>query len=305
MRFFGRGEEPGRQPAEPDKHPETAASATERRRDRRQRVPWLLTLGATLLIVLLAGTAILLWRSFSDSLSGTSVARDSIDSGSKPGIRLTNGAGQIRIEGVEDLGAVEYEVTRHALAANPAAAKKRASEIAVDISRDGGDFTIETNGGRNTGADYALRVPAGSAVEVESEAGDVEVSGLSGDVSVDSGAGDVSVREVKGSVQVEARAGDVEVSKMQTDTGGAEIEVDSGDVALRDLVVGTLETSVVAGDVTLSGRFSGGGRVSVKTGDIIAQLPPEDTRDLTLETEVGEVVREDAAGTPSEESGEN
>lgn len=305
MRFFGRGEEPDRQPGDPDKHPDTASSATERRRDRRQRIPWLLILGAALLIVLLAGAAILLWRSFSDSLSGTSVARDSIDSGPKPGIRLTNGAGQIRIEGVEDLGAVEYEVTRHALASDPAAAKERASEIAVDISRDGGDFTIETNGGRNTGADYALRVPTGSSVEVESEAGDVEVSGLSGDVSVDAGAGDISVREAKGSVQVEAQGGDVEILEMRTDTGGAEIEVSSGDVTLRDLVVGTLETSVDAGDVTLSGRFSGGGRVSVKTGDIIAQLPTEDTRDLTLEAEVGEVVREDAAGTPSEDPGEN
>lgn len=305
MRFFGSGEEPDRQPGDPDKHPDTDASSTERRRDRRQRIPWLPILGAALLIVLLVGAALLLWRSFSDSLSGTSVARDSIDSGPKPGIRLTNGAGQIRIEGVEDRGAVEYEVTRHALASDPAAAKQRASEIAVDISRDGGDFTIETTGGRNTGADYILRVPAGSSVEVASEAGDVEVSGLSGDLSVEAGAGDVSVRDAKGSVKVNAPAGDVEVLEMRTDTGGAEIEVGSGDVTLQDLVVGTLETSVEAGDVTLSGRFSGGGRVSVKTGDIIAQLPSEDTRDLTLEAEVGEVVREDASGAPSEESGEN
>lgn len=304
MRFFGRGEEPDRQQGDSEESPDTA-STMESRRDRRRRIPWLLVLSATLLIVLLVGAAILLWRSFSDSLSGTSVARDSIDAGPKPGIRLTNGAGQIRIEGVEDLGAVEYEVTRHALGSDPAAAKKRASEIPVDISRDGGDFTIETNGGRNTGADYALRVPAGSSVEVESEAGDIEASNLSGNVSVDSGAGDVSVRKVKGSVTVDAQAGDVEVLEMRTDTGGAEIEVGSGDVTLQNLVVGTLETSVDAGDVTLSGRFSGGGRVSVKTGDIIAQLPPEDTRDLTLESEVGQVVRKDASGAPSEESGEN
>jgi hypothetical protein len=60
--------------------------------------------------------------------------------------------------------------------------------------------------------------------------------------------------------------------------------------------VGTLEASVEAGTVTLSGRFSGGGRVSVQTGDIIARLPPEDTRDLTLETRVGSVLREPPDG---------
>lgn len=304
MRFFGRGEGLDRQPGDPDKHPDTDASSTERRRDRSQRIPWLLILGTALLTVLVVGAAILLWRSFSDSLSGTSVARDSIDSGPKPGIRLTNGAGQIRIEGAEDLGAVEYEVTRHALASDPAAAKERASQIAVDISRDGGDFTIETNGGRNTGADYALRVPAGSSVEVESEAGDVEVSGLSGDVSVDSAAGDVSVREAKGSVKVEAQAGDVEVSEMRTDTGGAEIEVDSGDVTLRDLVVGTLETSVDAGDVTLSGRFSGEGRISVGTGDITADLPSGDATNLALQTLVGGISREPPDGGQGGDQGE-
>jgi hypothetical protein len=68
---------------------------------------------------------------------------------------------------------------------------------------------------------------------------------------------------------------------------------------LRDLIVGTLEANVQSGDVTLSGRFSGSGRIFVQTGGISANLPPEDTRELTLETRVGEVVRE----TPAENQG--
>jgi 2-keto-4-pentenoate hydratase/2-oxohepta-3-ene-1,7-dioic acid hydratase in catechol pathway len=66
---------------------------------------------------------------------------------------------------------------------------------------------------------------------------------------------------------------------------------------LQDVIVGTLEAHVESGDVILSGRFSGSGRIFVETGDINANLPPEDTRELTLETRVGEVVRE----TPSED----
>jgi hypothetical protein len=34
----------------------------------------------------------------------------------------------------------------------------------------------------------------------------------------------------------------------------------------------------------------------VETGDIIAKLPPEDTRDLTLQTHVGSILREPADG---------
>ncbi len=167
----------------------------------------------------------------------------------------------------------------------------------VDISREDSMVVVETDGGRETGADYALRVPAGGAVEVESEAGDVEVSGLSGNVTVRAAAGDVRVREGGGGVNVEAPQGDVSVGGVNTDTGGVLLEVGTGDVDLRDMVVGTLEASVEAGNVTLSGRFSGGGRVSVETGDIVARIPSEDTRDLTLETGVGEVLREPPDGS--------
>ena len=162
----------------------------------------------------------------------------------------------------------------------------------VDISREGSKIVIETDGGGNTGADYALKMPAGGSVEVRSEAGDVAVSGLSGNVKVDAEAGDVTVRDVGGSVNVGAPQGDVTLANVNTDTGGAGIQVGSGDVHLEDLVLGILETGVEAGSVTLSGRFSGDGRVSVETGDIIARLAAEDTRDLTLQTRVGSVLRE-------------
>jgi hypothetical protein len=74
------------------------------------------------------------------------------------------------------------------------------------------------------------------------------------------------VRGLGGDVEVEAPQGDVTVGNVNTDTGGADLE---------------------AGEVTLSG----GGRVSVQTGDMIAWLPPEDARDLILQTRVGSVLR--------------
>jgi DUF4097 and DUF4098 domain-containing protein YvlB len=260
------------------------------------RVRLLLLLLVVLLLALLAVAALLVWRSMGDNLSGTSVARDSIDSGQEPRVRLTNAAGQVRVEGAQDLGSIDYEVTKYALAGDPAAAKKRASQVPVNLSREDSTVVLETDGGRGTGADYLLRVPSGGRVEVESGAGDVEVTGVSGDVSVVAKAGDVTVRNTGSDVRVEVPQGDVFVGGVSTETGQVELEVGSGDVTLQNMIVGTLEASVAAGDVTLSGRFSGSGRVLVETGNITANLPPEDTRELTLETRVGEVVRE----TPSE-----
>ena len=272
---------------------EQVSTGSERARGRPFRTSPLLALLAVLVLVLLAVAAILLWRSFGESISGTSVARDSIDSaGPEPHVRLTNAAGQVRIEGVKGSESVEYEATRYAMAADPAAAKQQASEVPVDISREDSEIVIQTDGGEDTGADYALAVPSGSSVEVESEEGDVEVSGLTGNVTVAAEAGDVTVSDVGGDVKVEAPRGDVSVGNVNTDTGGANLEVGSGDIFLEDMILGTLEASVEAGDVILSGRFSGDGRISVETGDIIARLPPEDTRDLILQTRVGSVLRE-------------
>jgi hypothetical protein len=267
--------------------------APPRASGRPPRTSPLLLLLAALILALLAIAAVFLYRSLSDSISGTSVAKDSIDSaGPKPHVMLTNAAGQVRVEGIEGSNTVEYEATRYAMGSDPAAAKQQASEVPVDITREDSRITIETDGGRDTGADYDLRIPAGGSVEVESEAGDVEISGLTGNLKVEAEAGDVTVRNVGGGVRIKASQGDVTVANVNTDTGGAELEVGSGDVSLEDLILGTLEANVEAGSVTLSGRFSGDGRVSVETGDIVATLPAEDTRDLTLQTRVGSVLRE-------------
>ena len=274
-----------------------AQTGVERDRGRPSRTSPLLLLFALLILALLAVAVMLLWRSLGESISGSSIARDSIDSaGPDPRVRLANAAGQVRVEGVKGSRSVDYEATRYAMAADPAAAKQRASEVPVDISREDSKIVIETDGGEDTGADYTLRVPTGGSVEVESEVGDVEISGISGDVTVGAEAGDVRVSDLGGDVKVEAPRGDVSVGDVNTDTGSANLEVGVGDVSLEDLILGTLEASVEAGDVTLSGRFSGGGRVTVQTGDIIARLPPDDTRDLTLETRVGSVLREPPDG---------
>jgi DUF4097 and DUF4098 domain-containing protein YvlB len=254
------------------------------------------------LLALLAVAALLVWRTLGDELSGTSVAKDSVDSGPEPRVRVANGAGKVQVEGVEGLDAVQYEVTRYALGPDPAAAKRSASQVPVDLSREDSTLVLQTDGGRGTGADYALRVPAAGAVEVEAGAGDVEVSGVSGEVRVVAEAGDVTVRRTGSDVAVESPQGDVTVDAVNTDTGQVELEVGTGDLALRDLIVGTLEASVESGDVTLSGRFSGSGRIFVETGSITANLPPEDTRELTLEMNVGNVLRETPEGEEEQRS---
>ncbi len=249
-----------------------------------------------LLLALVVG-AVLLWFSYGDRAGGTSIFEDSVESGPEPVVRLANESGRVSIEGVEGLERVEISAKRYARGFSPPGAKENAAGVPVDIFQEGSNLEISSGGGRGTGADYDVRVPPGSVVEIESSAGDVEVSSLDGEVRVRAESGDVSVNDVRGPVAVEAPQGDVALEGVSTETGNAEITVGAGDVELEDLVVGILETRVETGDVTLSGRFSGGGWVIVETGSIYARLPSEDTRELTLETRVGEVVRNDEQGS--------
>lgn len=285
--------------------PERPAPRSRRTREGPSRPGALAILAALLLLALLVVAAVFLWRTLGDEVPGASVARDSIDSGRGPKVGITNGPGSVSVEGESGPEAVEYEVTRYAVAGDPAAARSAASEVPVDVTREGSTVTLETDGGGETGADYTVGMPAGGGVEIEAEEGDVEVTGLDGNVTVRAASGDVTVRDVAGDVTVEAEQGDVTVGGMRTDTGNLELVVGSGDVILEDLILGTLEAGVEAGDVTLSGRFSGEGRVSVGTGDITANLPSGDATNLALQTLVGSISREPSGEGQTGDQGDN
>ena len=291
-----RGEAPGGPSGGPPDE-EFQVSGEERSdRGRRGRLagrPGIVPIiGGVLLLALLIG-GLLLWSFYGDRAGGTSVFEDSIESGPEPVVRLTNGAGRVRLEGVEGLENVEITARRYARGRNPAAAKENATGVPVEVASGDSGIEISSGGGGGTGVDYELRVPTGSTVEVESSAGDVEVSGLDNNATVRTENGDVTVEDVQGAIVVETLSGDVTVGDVSTETGDAEITVVSGDLELRDLVVGILEARIEAGDVTMSGRFSGSGRVLVETGSIDARIPPEDARELTFETRVGEISRDE------------
>ena len=120
-----------------------------------------------------------------------------------------------------DLESVEYEATRYAMGSRPRRRKAEGLRGARGHLPRGFEDRHRDGRGLGNGCRLRLRVPAGGSVEVESEAGDVEVSGLSGNVTVAAEAGDVTVRDVGGDVKVEAPQGDVTVSNVNTDTGEA------------------------------------------------------------------------------------
>ena len=108
----------------------------------------LLVLG--LVVLALAVGAVVMWWWFGDQTEGTSVFEDSIAAGAEPVVRLTNGPGQIRVEGAEGLEAVEITAKKYARCPDPAAAKENAADVDVNTSREGSTVEISSDGGGDT-----------------------------------------------------------------------------------------------------------------------------------------------------------
>jgi len=100
---------------------------------------------------LLLGGGFFLWRSSGGSISASATYNDSIKVGEKPTIRLVNDRGRIELEGKKELNVVEIEARRYALGSDPSEAKGNASNVPINISREGSTFTIETGGDEDTG----------------------------------------------------------------------------------------------------------------------------------------------------------
>ena len=137
----------------------------------------------------------------------------------------------------------------------------------------------------NCGLNAELSVPPGTAVDLTSDGGNMQVGGIQGDTTLDSGGGDVSVSGVGGAVNVSSGGGNLT----------------AGDLG------GVLDFSTGGGDVGGNGLFSphvtldtGGGNVtvvftSVPTfidvssggGDITIVLPHSQTASYDIRSQNG------------------
>lgn len=109
---------------------------------------------------------------------------------------------------------------------------------------------------RGCEVDYEVRVPAGTAVEVRADAGDVSVTGLAGDL------------------RVTARAGKVTATDLRS--AHTTVQADAGEVALRYRAApSTVDVNAIAGDIAIGvpGDTSYAVDASTTAGDHAVGVP--------------------------------
>ncbi len=146
-------------------------------------------------------------------------------------------------------------------------------EFELELSVRNGRAEVESPG-EPRGSMYEIRVPEGIHVDLGTEWGTVEVSGLGGNLEIRHGGGAIEVDDIAGFVTIVTEGGTVEVNDVagaltiQSDGGGVSAERIGDDVTLA-IGGGGIEIENVQGDVTAT-TAGGNVDISVVTGDVTA-----------------------------------
>ena len=196
-------------------------------------------------------------------------------------LEVRSGAGAVEVTG--EPGLSEFRVA----ATLCAASQELLDGLAVSLQGGRLDTTYpeRRSGGwgfwRNHYASIhlAVRVPAGTAVELEDKSGSAVISDVAR-VRVDDGSGSLRISGVQGDVRVEDGSGSLTIEDV---TGDVSVEDGSGSLTIRE----------VAGSVTLEDG-SGGARVRGVTGNVV--VTDDGSGGIEIE-EVGGEVRVSDAGS--------
>jgi hypothetical protein len=131
-----------------------------------------------------------------------------------------------------------------------------------------------------------LKLPAGVAVQAESDVGDVRVTGLGGNVAASSQQGQVSLTDVTGRIAASDQLGNVTL----TDVGGTITAITAeGTISAASLSAAQVTLSSQDGDITADFAVSPA-RVTASSqlGDVTLRLPGTVTYDVDASTQLGD-----------------
>ncbi len=134
---------------------------------------------------------------------------------------------------------------------------------------------------------YRIRAPRHITLDLEGDDGNIEITGWHGDISIDLDDGDIDLREVDAArTRVEMQDGDAMIAGLR---GDLTLTADDGDVTIRDCDSERLEIDLEDGDVEVN-RCRGHLTISTDDGDI--ELANIHATALDIETSDGDVEAE-------------
>jgi DUF4097 and DUF4098 domain-containing protein YvlB len=138
--------------------------------------------------------------------------------------------------------------------------------------------------------DYRIEVPAGTAVTVDADAGQVTITGISAAVKITADAGAVQLTDVTGAVEVTAGAGSVRGTGL---AGPTTVDSDAGSVDLAYVKAPTnVNVTSDAGKVTVrlpAGSYAVDAKVSAGNRTVGVTNDPSSPNKITVRSSAGAV----------------
>lgn len=192
-------------------------------------------------------------------------------------VKITPGGNEVVVDAV-------YSARGETLAA----AKRRAPSLSLIAAPQGDDtfrLSCPAADDRRLKCDLTLRLPPHQEVQLDTVAGNLEVSGLKAAVSIANRAGNVRVARCDGPISVTNSAGNTEVA---TARQAVTVTSSAGEIVLRDLR-GSVNATNSAGNIELRDAKSDAIHLANSAGNIEVTLSHPFTGQLTARTRAGNV----------------
>jgi hypothetical protein len=196
---------------------------------------------------------------------------ESFDVGATPRLEIDSFAGNVTVRAGE-------ANTIRVVATKKASNRSNLDRIEIDWHEQDDGLRIETSHSRRTASNMSVELeitaPAGSRLELDSGAGNIQVEDIAGEMDVHTGAGNVDVQRAEGRVSLDTGAGNITYDG--TPQGNCRVETGAGNITLKlpaevDVEV-ELDTGI--GNVDVSG-FDVDGEVSRGEVDGIIGSDPQ------------------------------
>lgn len=249
-----------------------------------------------------------------------------LEVGDNPDFSLSNISGDILVEGTSGAQIVIEAVKK----LEESSDADLLSAVDIEVSQLGNRVRVETRhhrGGRGhhrggVSVHYRVKVPQGTAVDLQSVSGSVTLRGVEGEAKAQSVSGKVSVSDVSSLSRAKSVSGDVEVvnarsaREMEIESVSGNVSADgvdadelnvsavSGDVSISAVSTKRASLESVSGDIRYSGRIASGGHYQFQShsGDVVITIGDEVGFQLEASTFSGDIESELPLKTTSTDS---
>jgi len=210
-------------------------------------------------------------------------------------LNVVDEAGTVTVTG-DDVDTVQVKAIKTAFDSSQARADEEVKGIKYAIEQNGNAITLqyqipESMNFRNrvNTVDFIITVPNETIVDIQSNMGEVSVTGTTGNVNIDCDFGAVTLENIEGALFVQTNGGEVNAMSIKAGNRDIELASDFGAVTLKDANGRDITLHSNSGTISLR-EVRATGDISAKTDFGSLSFENGSADSLSIDTKSGQVI---------------